>query len=1182
MNQCLRCNQPCSATSLFCDDCRSIVQEEQGDVERDAVGVNSVQHGRNGRRVHGLVAPLLGLPSMAKETLIAATKPLSDYDTAPLPSAKMLASTPPPLAPDNVSGVSGRGNIVEQAMHRLSEAAQRIADAEPGSSRGLRASRLRPLRDISSDIQRHSTPLPKTASGQLHHKSEEDLSKRMPDLWPWLQDSDSDERAVAQWANYTDPLLARPAPSRQEAARIAAEDMRQAMAQGLVAMPARAKRTRVHQLRLAFICFAVLAVLALGIDSVLLSVVFLHTAHPVAKVSGPPTLTISLPGQAKLSNVVSLGQSLDLHLQHFTPSSFVFLTHDVGELVQTNLGTPLFRVDQNGDAKVTTVIDDSWQPGFHTLQAEDRAKHYTASATLQITSGRTRPSHLQVKSTMLDMGALPQGANTIQALTLYNSGTGSITWSANSDQPWLMLTPAQGAFSDTQTIAVGVERATLAPKDYTGTITFSSNVGDHVNVQVKMGVLQVQANTPVLAITPAVLSFSALDGGPNPNSQYLMMSNPGSHTLHWSLSNNSPTALNGQSTFFSSLSQNTNWLTLNQASGDIAAGKATIITVAANSTALLPGTYINTLVFTGNQGTINSPQNVTISLTVEPSCGLIVNTGGLSFTAVAGQTNPGNQALTLSTTPNCPNMVNWQATSSASWLTVTPLTGQVAKGVASTVMTVGVNTQGMGQGTSEGTIAITAGQNTQTVLVTLTIEPPLAPNAPVMGVSQLSLNFSTIEGQSSPPGQAITITNTAHAGGGTLFWHTAVTALASSWLGASPAYGTVAAGQTGQLTVDVSTSTLTPGSYVGQVVLTATDGNGQNAGGSPQTVMVNLTVLPPCTLAQPSSSALVFNASQGGMAPSPQSLTLTASGNCNWPLTWQAHVPNSASWLSVSPASGTLSASGQSVTLMVSPAIANLNAGNLSTVVTLTATDASNVLAQGSPQNFTVTLNMTQPCDLQVSPTAGFAFTMTQGQAPAPQTLMLSETGSCARPVAWMVNGDNNSSGWLSISNPAGADTGSGSKVSVGINPSATLTPGTYNGSITVSATDANGVAIQSSPQTIPVLLTVTGFTLSGSVNACAATPCTTSAPLAGATLTLVNSGGAKIATITANGNGNFSFTNVPAGSYTLSAMGTDSSGNSYAGTMTLTVTANATNLTVNTFINTSNSQGGGTPTSTP
>lgn len=1182
MNQCLRCNQPCSTTSLFCDKCRSTLPDSS-----PREGLAQLAYEEQSNQVEQFpnanISPLLMLP--IRENVIRVptapttpTMPISNYDTAPMPTLKspqavasqvqaQAPQTPPPLSNDSAS-------VVEQALHRLSEAARRIS-GETGHGRTPRASRLRPLHDISSDIQRRSTPHPSIGDhGVFNDQQGEDLGARMPDLWPWFQ-NDAEESDAGQWPNYTDPLQSRHLPGRDEAARIEAADIQRAIADGLLATPFKGKKKIVNHLRLAFICLTVMAVLALGVDSVLLSFAFLHTPSQISKVSGPPTLSISLGSHQQLSNIVEAGQVITLHLRQFTPSSNIYISHDVDQPVMTNLTnakTLLLRVDQNGSADAITTIDNSWEPGFHTIQAEDSITHYTASTTLQIQNGHTLPSQLQVETTTVDMGAKPQGANSSQSFTLSNQGTGSITWSANSNQPWLLLTPNQGTFSRSQTIIIGVQRISLKPGNYSGKITFTSNVGSHINVTVTMTVQPLSVTAPVLEITPAVLSFTASDGGNNPNMQYLVVSNPGKQPLHWSLSNNSPTSLSGPSSIFGMMDQSSNWLSLSQSSGSLVPGATTQIGVIVNSQNLLSGTYINTLVFSGGPDTANSPQNITVSLTIQPSCGLSLNTGSLSFTDVVNQNNPGSQAFSLGTTASCPQVVNWQASTSAGWLSISPGRGQITQNAATTVITVGVSAQSLKAGTYTATIAVVAGQNSQTVLVTLTVQPPLSPSTPVMAVSQLSLNFSTTQGQSSPPGQSVTITNTASSGS-SLHWNTTVATLASSWLGASPVYGIVAPGQTEQLSVNVNTTNLTPGNYVGQIVLNASDGNGNIAGGSPQTIMINLTVLPPCALAQPSSSAMVFSTLQGSN-PSPQSLTLTASGNCGWPLSWKATIPGTASsWLSITPTSGTLSASGQSTTLVVSPFASGLAPGTYSTSISIAASDTTNIPAQGSPQNISVSLTVAQPCTLQTTPSTSVSLTMAQGTTPPSQAVALSEKGSCAYPITWTVTGDSGSTSWLVISPTSGSDSGTGSSFGVSVNSSAALTPGTYKGTLTITASGTGGAAV--SPQTLPVVLVVTGYTVSGVVDACTTTPCATPTPLAAASVNLVNSSGTIVATTTASSAGTFSFSNVAVGTYAISASGTDSVGIQYTGsTSAITISQNTTGITVDAYSSTATTSG--------
>lgn len=1144
MNQCLRCSKPCERASVFCDGCRLLLRSQLGEPS----------HTRSQATIE--VPSPVGMSSEGTERDIWVSHDPLERITGPQP---VVSSSPPHNAPQTPPpiGLETYGNVAEHAIRRLEEAAQRIAQVEQGNRHMPRASRLAPMHDISADIQRESTPLLQVAKAPESQHSE-DLGRQIPDLWPWLQDMEHEESENDIWSNRTDPLLARHLPNSADIAQIEEEDIRRAIAEGLIMQPVRSRRVRPsHPMRLAFAVLAILAIMALVVDGVLITFAFIHPHRLAPVVNGSPTLTLS-------SNTAAVGQSIVLHIRHFSASTRVLLTHDIGEAVQLTSESALVRVGTSGSADMTMLVDTSWGPGFHTIEAEDVLTRYTASATLQIVgSGPTPPSHLLVGAASLDMGADFQGGNTIQHITLNNSGGGSISWAASSNEPWLLISPSAGIFSESQTIAVAVERANLKPKDYSGTITFSSNVGSAEQVQVHMTVRPLPANVgAVLQVTPAVLAFTTVDGGSNPNGQMLMVNNPGSQPLSWSIASNTPLLLAGQSLLFDELGSNTNWLSTDQNSGTIAPHGTSYIQVSVNSQTLLPGVYTDVLVFSGPQGVYNSPQNVSVSLTVQPQCGLTLSTGSISFTAVSGQSNPSNRSLSVSTNSSCAGVINWKAVSAASWLTVTPAGGQL-KPAVSAVTSVGVNVTGLKPGTYVSNLSFLAGQNTAALMVQLIVQTPPPPSAPIMGAAPLGLNFSTTEGLASPAGQVVTITNT---GGSSLQWRTSVNTLASSWLGAGPTGGTIAPGGTAQLTVVVNTAGLSPNTYVGQVILSATDANGMTAWGSPQTITINLVVLPPCTLAQPSLRSLAFSTTQGSSNPSSQAVMITASGNCSWPLSWHASPTSPApAWLNLTPASGSLSANGQSASISVAANIAQMTPGTYTTQIAIKAVDGSNTAAQGSPQFVSVTLTVLQPCLLKLS-TASLAFAAAQGQSPAPSTqgFTLSESGSCVLPVSWSATGDGNSHGWLSLSSTSGTDNGSGDTVNVHVN-SASMGPGTYTGTITVSASGSGGASVQGSPVTVTVTLTITGFTVSGSVVACADTACSSSKPLPGTTLTLMNSAGNVVSTITATKVGNYAFNNLALGNYTIGIVGSKGS-SSYTGNVALTVSGNQSNFVLNAY----------------
>ncbi|HYX51596.1 MAG TPA: carboxypeptidase regulatory-like domain-containing protein, partial [Ktedonobacteraceae bacterium] len=571
------------------------------------------------------------------------------------------------------------------------------------------------------------------------------------------------------------------------------------------------------------------------------------------------------------------------------------------------------------------------------------------------------------------------------------------------------------------------------------------------------------------------------------------------------------------------------------------------------SQCLLPGVYSDKLTFTAN-GAVDSFQEAIISMVVQPYCGLVTSTGFLSFTVVAGQHTLASQSLSLNETPGCVGTsLSWIASSTEPWLSTTPGSGHINVN-NSTLVSASVNAAGLVPSKSPyyADLSFGFGQSSLTVLAKLIVQPA-PPMSPIMNASPLSLNFSNIEGQPDPAGQVVTLTNNGHS---PLNWHVTATPLPSFvWLGAKPAGGTIAPGQSGQVTVYVNTAQLTPGNYVGQITLNGTDTKGTIAPGSPQTILVNLVVQPPCTLSPPSSSALSFSAVQGASAnPAAQTVLFTATGSCVWPLSWRTSVAPAASWLNMTSANTTITGTGQSGSLQVTPNISGLVAGTYSTTVTIAASDANGVTVQGGTQNFTVTLTVLPPCLLSTPTPATLAFSLAQGQTSSSAlTVGLSESGTCVRPVIWQAS---SSSSWLMLTAT------SGTRSSFGVNASAVnVTPGTYTGTITITATDSTG-SVVGSAQSVAVTLTVTGFTISGTVLACTDQTCASSQALAGATVTIMK-GSTTVATTTADASGNYSFSNMALGSYTITAAGYDGSNTHYTGNLSLTLTGNALNTII-------------------
>jgi hypothetical protein len=975
MQQCLRCYEPCGDTDIFCASCRVFLQKD-----------SPLPQGH-----------------------------ISDIDTTPIPASlpAFEAVAVEEYEKFPTLEVEAARNKIEQTLSRLKAAAGFMA----GGKRP-RASRLSRMLDMSDQIRRDSTPMPLPGTPI---EREDSWAKKLLNDWDDEEDLEEDETNSQDfWGNEADPLLQRPFPNPAEMLRIEQEDIERAN-RSQISAPL---RQRSKPLRWLSVGVTILALVALLVDVWLVSISYLRATPPAQQISvlDSPTLILS-------SSEVNYGQSVDLQIQHFSPQARVMLTRNIGEEIKTSTGGSTVTMDQMGSASISLPIGSDWNPGLHTIGAVDLVTHYTASVSLRVVAGPTRASQLLVSTTKLDFGTALQGANTIQPLTLQNGGSGSITWSASSDQPWLLLTPAQGMFSKSQTLVVGVQRSNLKAGKYTGKLTFSSNVGAPLVVSVEMSVSALPSDPgAVLSVNPVLLAFSAKDGGSDPEAQYLTLTNPGNEPLSWSLAID-PAQYQGSS-------QASNWLRANIQTGVVPAGDSSTIRISAQLGHLLPGTYLTTLVFKTANGknALNSPQSVGVSFTVQPYCGIALSSGSLSFTAVAEHSNPSNQALTLAAMASCSEVLDWRASSTASWLTVSPVSGQL-HGTTAVSVAVSVNISGLQPGNYSATLSLITKKMTQSVLVQLTVQPPMRPSAPLLAASPQNLNFSTTVGQAAPPGQSVTITN---SGGSPLHWRTAFTPLASNpWLSVSPSGGTLKAGETTQLTVKVSADNVTPGSYSGQITLSATDDQNAAVSGSPQVISVNFSVFTPCTLSSPTSTS--FTGTQGGSVLAPQTIAVTARGNCSWPLTWQASVVGSVGWLALSADTSTLSSAGQSASLKVTPDITGLTPGNYRAVVKITAKTASGVATGGE---------------------------------------------------------------------------------------------------ITVS-----------------VNLAVTGVTINGTVSTCAVVDCTAPAVLPGATVTL-SSGGTTIATVTADQTGEFTFTGITLGTYTLTVSGTDN-GTYYAGSMTVIVANN-------------------------
>ncbi|MGB7760056.1 MAG: putative Ig domain-containing protein [Bryobacteraceae bacterium] len=602
-----------------------------------------------------------------------------------------------------------------------------------------------------------------------------------------------------------------------------------------------------------------------------------------------------------------------------------------------------------------------------------------------------------------------------QTVGIGNTGTGTLNWSAavTSGAAWLSLSGATtGANGGAITAVVSV--GGLMAGTYNGNIQVTAagaaNTPQNIPVTLTVG-----PPAAVIVLSPASLAFTAVQGGSTPANQTVGIANAGVGTLNWSAAVTSGAA----------------WLSL---SGTTAGANTGTITVVVNPGGLPIGAYSGNIQVTGGAGTVNTPQNipVTLAVTQPPTIGL--NPASLAFAAVPGGSNPANQTVGIANTGT--GTMNWSAsvTSGAPWLSL----GGATSGVNGGTVTVMASVGGLAAGTYNGNIqvmAVGAANTPQNIPVIFTVGPP------PMGIGLIpsSLAFTAVQGGANPANQTVGVAN---IGVGTMNWSAAVTS--GTFLSLS---GATSGTNGGTLTVAVSAGGLTAGTYNGNIQVTA-----PGATNTPQNIPVSLTVSPSAAMLVANPASLAFTAVQAGANPANQTVGISVAGAAT--LNWSAAV-TSGSWLSLS---GTTSGI-NSGTITAVVTLGALTAGTYNGNIQVTAPGASN-----SPLNISVTLTVASPSVAVIGVTqTSLAFTATQGGAnPANQTIGVTIEGVGLPSWSAAVTGGS----WLSLS---GATSGGAGGTITAVVSVAGLTAATYIGNIQVTAPGTTN-----SPLNIPVTLTVT------------------------------------------------------------------------------------------------------------
>lgn len=180
-------------------------------------------------------------------------------------------------------------------------------------------------------------------------------------------------------------------------------------------------------------------------------------------------------------------------------------------------------------------------------------------------------------------------------------------------------------------------------------------------------------------VAPAALAFESKQLAANADARTLTISNAGTGTLGWTASADS------------------DWITLEAASGTTGPAGSSSLAVGTNNANLTAGTYQGTVTITSDFGQIDK---VPVTFTVTPAATIGFSNGTVAFDTKKGKT-PAAQPITIAI-QNAESLP-WSASSDSSWLAISP-----AGGTTTTAAALSINMIGVMPGTYTGHITLSA------------------------------------------------------------------------------------------------------------------------------------------------------------------------------------------------------------------------------------------------------------------------------------------------------------------------------------------------------------------------------------------------------------------------------------------------------------------------------------------
>ena len=629
----------------------------------------------------------------------------------------------------------------------------------------------------------------------------------------------------------------------------------------------------------------------------------------------------------------------------------------------------------------------------------------TIPVTVTLGTAATIVLNPQVFSFAYQTGTATPAAQTLSVSSTGSAVTFGVTGTTQTGGNWLVISPQTGVTNASggapTPVSIQVNPAGLQPGAYTGTISVNANGAVTQTIPVSL----VVSNQPILQLSNGSVTFNyQFNSATQPAQQQIQVTSSGNP-----LTFNVSTAPGSGGNFltvtpsFATTPQTLN-LSINP-------------TVAAS---LAPGTYQSTVTLT-SQGGGNSPLNIPVTLVVGNSILLNASQTSLNFNYQITQGLPVNQTIDITSTgtPLPYSVSAASANCGGNFLSVNPAMGTTPGTIGASI-----NVSGLTPGTCNGTITITspgAGNTPLTIPVTVQVS-----NSPLLNVSPGAITVTTQVG-TTPPSRTIALTSTDPSTALSFNVGSTTNNGGAGWLLVGPTSGSTP----NNLTIGFQTAGLPVGTYTGSITVTPTA-----AGLSPTVIPVTLVITSNATAAA-SPASLVFNQSFGGSQAATQTLAITST-TTGLSFSATATTLSGGNWLSVTPSGGTTPGS-----VTVSTNGSNLGQGSYSGVVTIVIPGAAN-----SPINIPVTLNIGPPQTLALTPlTLNFAYQAGSATGPAVQNIQVTSTSGVAQ---YTVTSTSGNSGLITVAPVSGSTPGT---IGVTVNQAvlATLSPGTYTGTVTVT-----------------------------------------------------------------------------------------------------------------------------------